>query len=103
VLLVKHDEVVQALAAKRPDHAFCDGVRRWRVNRCDDAVDADPVCPLAKVAAVDCVAIAKQMAWLASPGRRLDDLSPDPGSGRVARHVDVHQLASTVGDEHQHV
>src|ERR1043166_5972852 len=50
VLLVKHDEVIQALAAERPDHAFCDCVRLWRVNRCGDAVDADPLCPLAREA-----------------------------------------------------
>src|SRR5438477_12389486 len=43
------------------------------------------------------------MARFLTPGRRLDHLAPDPGSGRVGGHVDVHQLAPAVLDEHQDV
>src|SRR5919199_6282690 len=43
------------------------------------------------------------MTWLVAPRRRLDELSPDPRRGWVSRHVDVHQLAPAVGDEHEHV
>src|SRR5438270_11145317 len=30
-----------------------------------------------------------------TPGGGLDDLAPDPGRGRVGRHVDVYQLTPT--------
>src|SRR4051812_13664741 len=43
------------------------------------------------------------MSRLATPGRRLDDLTPHPGGGRASRHVDMHQLASTMRDEDEHV
>src|SRR5919199_2769072 len=43
------------------------------------------------------------MAWLLTPGCRLDELAPDPGSGRVRRDVDVHQFAPAMGNEHEHV
>jgi hypothetical protein len=47
--------------------------------------------------------ITEQMAGLVAPRRRLDDLPPHPGGSRVRRHVDMHQLTSAVGDEHEHV
>ena len=74
VLFVEHDQVVEALAAEGPDHALGDSIRLWRVQRGRDGVDADAPGTLAEVAPVDRVAIPEQMAWLASPGRRLDDL-----------------------------
>src|SRR5438067_12649448 len=46
---------------------------------------------------------AEQMTRLATPRRRLDHLAPDPGGGRVGGHIDVHELAPAMGDEHQHV
>ena len=76
------------------------GLQLYTVRR---ELEKDFEGTLAKVAPVDDISIPQQMARLASPGCRLDDLSPDPGGGRVGRHVDVHQLAPTVGDEHQHL
>jgi hypothetical protein len=76
VLLVKHDQVVGALSAERPNHPLGDGVCLWRVNRGADSVDADASGTLPKVAAVECVPIPQEMAGLASPGRRFDQVSP---------------------------
>jgi hypothetical protein len=53
--------------------------------------------------AVDSSAVAEHMARLAAPGRGFDDLTPHPGGGRVRRHIDVHQLPPSVGDEHHDV
>ena len=47
--------------------------------------------------------VTEQLTWLAPPGRRLDELAPHPGRGRVRGDVDVQQLTPTMGDEHQHV
>jgi hypothetical protein len=62
VLLVEHDQVVQALAAQGPDHPFGDRVGLWRVNGAGDGVDTDAAGTLAEVATVDRIAIAKQVA-----------------------------------------
>ena len=77
--------------------------RTRRPNRRGNGVDAGAPGSLAKIATVDRISIAQQMPWLLAPGRRLDQLLPHPGSSWVSRHVDVHQLAQTVGDEDQHV
>jgi hypothetical protein len=71
--------------------------RAWRWRRCQAL--GSP----AEVAPVDRIAIAQQMARLAAPGRRLDQLSPDPGRRRVRRHVDMQQLAPAMGNRHEHV
>jgi hypothetical protein len=64
-----------------------------------------PIRPsaLSELAAIDGIPIAEQMAGFLVPGRGLDELPPHPGCGRVGRHVDMHELAPAVGDEHQHM
>ena len=57
VLLVEDDQVVEALAAERPDHPFRDSIRFRRPNRGADGVDADASGALAEVAAIDRIAI----------------------------------------------
>lgn len=42
VVLVKDDHMVQALSAERPNNAFGDRIRLWRVNRGADGVNPDP-------------------------------------------------------------
>ncbi len=53
VLLVEHDEVVEAFSAKCPDHSFDDRVRARRSNGRSDGIDTNAPGSLAKVAAVD--------------------------------------------------
>jgi hypothetical protein len=89
--------------AERPDDTFSDRVRTRRSNGRGDGIDADALGSLAQVAAVHRVAITEQMPRLATPGRRLEHLPPDPGRRGTGGHVDVHQLTPTVGDEHQDV
>src|SRR5439155_24874445 len=103
MLLVEDDEMVETLSAQGPDHSLRDSVGLWRVDRRGDCVDADTPSAVPKIAAIDDVAIAEQMAWLPSPGRILDDLPPQPGCRRVGRHIDMHQFTPAVGDAHQHV
>ena len=99
VLLVEDDHVVQTFLAECPDNAFGNCVRTRRSNGRGDGIDTDALGPPAEVTAVDGISIAQQMPRLATPGRRLDHLAPDPGGGRVGCHVDMHQLAPTVGNE----
>src|SRR6266704_5357379 len=80
VPLVEHNQVVKTLSPKGPNHSLDDRVRTRRSNGRGDAINTDPLGTLAKVAPVDGISIAQQMARLASPGCRLDDLSPHPSS-----------------------
>ena len=78
VPLVEHDQVIQALAAKCAHHAFDDRVRTRCSNGRGDAVDTDAPSALAKIAAVDHVPIAQQMARLGAPRGRLNLWAANP-------------------------
>ena len=52
VLLVQHDDVVEALSAKRPDYSLHDSIRTRRSNGCGDGIDTDPSGPVAEVVTV---------------------------------------------------
>src|SRR6266487_65526 len=95
--------MVETLSPQGANHSLRDSVRGWRVDWSGDGVDADAASASAEVTAVNGIAITQQVAWLLSPGRGLDELPPDPGRRGVGRHVDMHQLASTMRDEDQHV
>ncbi len=82
--LVEHDEMVETLSAQGPDRSLRDGIGLWRVDRRGDCIDADTPSAVPKIAAIDGVAIAEQMAWFPAPGRSLDDLTPQPGCRRLA-------------------
>ena len=58
-----------------------------------------PLAPRDEVGAVAAVAVSDQVARLAPPGSRLDQLPPDPGGRGMSRHVDVHDAPAVVGDE----
>src|SRR6202022_4008048 len=81
----------------------CASFRLWCMDRTGDGIDADALGALSEVAAIDRIAIVEEMAWFLAPRRGLDELPPYPGCGRVGCHVDMHQFAPAVGDEHQHV
>ena len=83
VLLVQHDDVVEAFSTEGPDHSLHDCVRPRCPNGGSDAVDTDPEGTPAEVTTVDGISIVEQMARLLCPRRRLDELAPNPGSGRV--------------------
>jgi len=103
VLFVQHDDVVQTFSTECSDDTFGDRVRTWRSNGRCDAVDSHLSGSLAEIVAVDSVAIAQQVPRLLAPGCCVDQLTPDPRSSRVGRHIDMHQLAPAMGDEDHHV
>ena len=66
-------------------------------------MDADPRCPRDEVGSVAAVAVSNQVLRLRAPGRRLEQLPPDPLRRRMAGHVDVHDSAPVVSDEDDRV
>jgi hypothetical protein len=89
VRLVQNDQVVEALAAQRADESFGDRVRPRRPHRREHGRDAQPPRPEHELAPVDRVAVPHEVARHPSPGRRLDQLPPDPRGGRAGRDVQV--------------
>ena len=77
--LVDDEQVVEALAANRPDHPLGDGVRVRRTNWRQDATYAQSAGARDPLLTVASIAIPNQVVRLAPPGRRLDQLSPEPG------------------------
>ena len=55
------------------------------------------------VCAVAAVAIANQVPRLHTPRCRLEELAPDPRRRWMLRHVEVHDAAALMSDEHDHV
>jgi hypothetical protein len=71
MLLVHNNEVVKTFSAQCPDHSLRDGVGLWRMDGRSNSIDPDAPSTLSKLAAIDGISIAEQMAWFGAPGRRL--------------------------------
>src|SRR6266545_7408522 len=81
--LVEDDEMVETLSSQGPDQSLRDSVGLWRVDRRGDCVDADTPGAVPKIAAIDGIPIAEQMAWFPAPWCGLDELPPHPDCRRV--------------------
>ena len=87
VPLVHHDDVIEALAAKGSHDSLGDRVRPRRSDRGPDAGDPELGKTSIDVASVDGIAIVDEVTGMPTPGRRLQQLSPDPRSRRARRDV----------------
>ena len=76
--LVQHNQVVEALPAERPDDALCHSVGVWGLHWRHDRRDPDARSALNEVLAVTAVVVANEIPGPYAPGRRFDDLAPDP-------------------------
>src|SRR5467141_4126159 len=82
VSLIQDDHVVEELAADGADHAFDEGILPGRTGRRENLGDEHALHPSPKLAAVDAVAIAEEIARRRVIGERLDELLGGPGGGR---------------------
>ena len=99
---VDGDDVIEALAPERADHALGDGVGVRCAHRSQNRLDPDPSSTCDEVPAIATVAVSDQERWLLTPGGRLDHLPPDPGRDRVLRDVPVPDAAPAVVDHDEH-
>src|SRR5947208_11450952 len=87
--------MVQSL---RYRYVFCQGERGD-----ENLGDAHALHPSAKLATVDAVSIAEEIAWRRIVGKGFDILlRPPSGSGRV-RDVEMHDSPAMVQQDHEHV
>ena len=103
VLLIQDDDVIEALAPHGADDSLGDGVRARGPDRREQGRGPERPGACGKVRAVGAVTVPDKLAGGPAPRRRLDELTPDPGGGRVRGDVDMDQLTPVVGDEHQNV
>ena len=94
--LTKDQDVIQAVAPKRPDQAFNIGVLPGR-PRCDRAIPyPHSPDPIFESLPVGTVIVAHQIARRRIPGKCLHHLLRQPFGGRVPRNGKPEQLPATV-------
>src|ERR1700730_13701123 len=103
VPLVHHDDVIEALGAKGSHDSLGDRVRPRRSDWGPDAGDPELGKTSIDVASVDGIAIVDEVTGMPTPGRRLQQLSPDPRSRRARRDVEMDQLPASVVNEEEDV
>jgi len=103
VMLVDHDDVVQALLPECPDHALGDPVGLRTAKRRQHDFDAERASPRNEPTAEAGIAVADQKVRLPTAGCRLDQLTPDPVGCWVWRDVEVNQLSPPVLDGEEDV
>ncbi len=73
------------------------------LNRCADALDAEPGEPGGEVGTVDAIPVVDQVAGMLVPWRGLDHLAPDPSRARVGGHVEMEQATAVIADQEEDV
>jgi hypothetical protein len=103
VPLVEHDQVIETLGPDRPHDSFAHGVGIWRPWRGPHPDDAQTSQLTVKVPAIDSIPVVDEELWLPAPGRCLQELLPDPGSGRTGGDVEVEQLSPLMANEKEDI
>jgi len=101
--LVEHDDVIEALATDRSDHALAIAILPGRPRRAGNLVDVHRVDLIAEVGTKDTVAVADQILRCAFEGKRFDDLPSGPSSGWMSRHVEVNDPTAIMAKDHEDV
>ena len=87
VALVDHDQVVETFGPNCPHDPLGHRIGVRRPKRGPDAGDSQTRQLTIKVAAVNGIPVMDQVPRLPSPGRRLQELVPDPSRGRTRGDV----------------
>src|SRR6266568_4870546 len=95
--------MVEALGPNRPHDPFGYGVRFRRPWRGAQPGDTQAGQLALEVTAIDGISIVDEVVRLPVPGRRLQELLPDPRRGGTGGDVDVKRLSPLVFDEEEDV
>src|ERR671933_2361524 len=101
--LIEDNDVIEAFAADRADHALDIRVLPGRSWRGDDLFDAHRLKALAEPRAIRGIAVAQQIAWRAVPRKGFRDLAGEPVRGGLARDTEVDDLAPIVTEHDEHI
>src|SRR2546427_12176920 len=103
VSLVQDNHKVKELAADGADHAFGEGVLPGRAWCGENLGDANTLHPSSKLAAVDSVAIAEEVARRQLLGECLDNLLRGPGGGGTLSHVEEDDATPMMKQDNEYV
>src|ERR1700730_4309926 len=99
---VQNDEMIEAIVAQGSDQPLHEPVLPWTA-RCTKALfDPHALAPPLKCAAVDRIAITKEVLRRAVPGEGFDDLLARPLSRRILGNVEVQNFPSRMCKHNQH-
>ncbi len=101
--LTKNDDMIQALAADRPDQPFGKAIlprRGWCVRLVPDAHGAQSACD---DGTIDAIPIADEVFWGIIPRKRLGHLTRNPIRCRVCSDIDPEEVSAVEADDHEGV
>ena len=102
VAFVQNNDVIEAVASQGSDEPLHERVLP-RTSRCaKDLLDPHALDPSLKCAAVDRIAVPKQVSRRAVPWKGFDDLLPGPQRGRMLGDVEMNHLSSGMCEYDQH-
>ena len=94
--LAKDQNMIQALASKRPDQAFNIWVLPRRPRSNGAIANPHPSHSVGKGLSVCAIIVADQIAWCRLPRKCLDDLPRQSLRRRMPGHSEPHQPSSTM-------
>jgi hypothetical protein len=100
--LVPHDDVIEALAPERADHAFNKRIPPGRMRRRHYFFDAHLLRSRPRIRPIDPITIPDDESRRGVPRPRLAELLRGPRRGRMRRDVHVDDAASVVRQHHEH-
>src|SRR6266851_525423 len=92
--LVQSDDMIEAVSAQRSDEPLHERVLPWTSRCAENLFDPHALNPPLKRAAVDRVAISKEVFRRAVPWEGFNDLLRCPLSSRILGYVEVQNLPS---------
>ena len=98
VPLTEDEYVIQTLAPDRTDKALGEGILPGAVRRREDFVDPHALHSVAKLLAVDLVAVAQEIGRRGVIREGVDDLLGGPVGGGMLGHVEVDDASAMVGE-----
>ncbi len=91
--------MVEAFGPNGPHDPLGHGVSVRRAWRGPHPAEAQTRQLVVEVTAVNGIPVVDEVPWLPAPGRRLQELVPDPRGSRTGGDVEVKQLSPLVADE----
>jgi hypothetical protein len=98
VPLTEDEHMIQPPAPDRTDKALGKRILPGAVRRREDFVDARALYSVAKLLAVDLVAVTQEIGRRGVVPKSVNDLLGGPMSGGVLGHVEVDDAATMVGE-----
>ena len=103
VSLIEHDDVIQTVPANGTDHAFDEWILPRRSARCYHLLDTQALDPSSHSVTIDAIAVTQQISRCGIKWKRLDYLLGYPPSSWVRSYIAVHDLATVMTEDYEHI